>query len=793
LEWNLKITTKEVGHIIEKFQKTFDSYWHSSEFELFSEKESGERLKLALSEGKKTSTSNLLFYFDLRPEHFQLEILEQLEVERTVHNCYKNLIVAATGTGKTIISAFDFKRFLKERKKTKLLFVAHRKEILQQALATFRAVLKDQNFGELWVDGEEPTQWEHIFASVQTINSRFNSFNLNKEHFDFIVIDEVHHISAKSYRPILNSFQPIILLGLTATPERQDGESIIDDFEGRIAAEIRLPEALNRKLLCPFQYFGISDSIDLSHARWERGKYVPAELTQIFLQNDIRVGEVINAMEKYLRDIHDVRALGFCISIEHASYMADKFMLAGLRAGFLTANNSQDRELLRQKLRKKEINYLFVVDIFNEGIDIPEIDTVLFLRPTESLTIFLQQLGRGLRLAEGKECLTVLDFVGNSRPEYDFEGKFRALIGKTETPLHKEIEENFPRLPLGCSIILEKVAKERILENIRRATSYRANEIINKIRNFKHQTSLPFSLKNFLLLNRIPIQTIYNRGGWSNLCASADVIPRYSTQYEREIVSGIKNKWLQTNSLTYFKFVEKIAKMGFKVNLSEFSEEEKLMATMLHYDIWAEANRFGTLEESLRTIGCIPQMVCEIIDVLEVLIDRIDFHEYKIQLPFSMPLRVHGRYTREQIVVALQKSDLTKAYPSLEGVLENKALNVEALFINLIKSEEDFSPTTLYHDYAISSDEFHWQTQNSARPDKGKGLSYIGHKAKGKRILLFVREQKKDEFKQSMGYVFVGEGSYVSHYGSKPMSITWKLSHELPPYLWKASAKFLAG
>ena len=554
LEWNLKITTKEIGHIIDKFQKTFESYWQNEEFQTFNILTDSEKLKVALNKGK--GQNNNIFsttFFDIKPYPFQKEILEKLNTERHIHQRFKNLIVAATGTGKTVISAFDFNRYLKVKPEARLLFIAHRKEILEQSISTFRGVLKDNNFGELWVDRYEPTKFECIFASIQTLKNRLEGLSLSKTYFDFIIIDEVHHIEAKSYRPILNYFTPEILLGLTATPERMDGADIIKDFSDKIAAEIRLPEALNRKLLCPFQYFGITDSIDLSDVTWQKGKYVAKELSDIYTKNDRRVGEIITNIDKYIKDPFDVRALCFCITIEHAIFMAEKFLLSGFRAAHLSSKNSEERDSLRNKFKNKEINYLFVVDIFNEGIDIPEIDTVLFLRPTESLTVFLQQLGRGLRLSEDKEALIVLDFVANSRPEYDFESKFRALIGKTNTSVEKEIKNNFPHLPLGCSIILEQKAKESILDNIKKATSFNINQIIKKIRDFEHQTTLPLSLKNFTEITKIPIEVIYKKSTWSRLKEKAGKISNFDNKNEKEIHSCIKNKWLSTNSYSYFK------------------------------------------------------------------------------------------------------------------------------------------------------------------------------------------------------------------------------------------------
>ncbi|MFD0777509.1 DUF3427 domain-containing protein [Flavobacterium myungsuense] len=794
LEWNLKITTKEVGHIIDKFKKTFEAYWQNPEFELYNQNIHSVKLIEALKQGKFSKEYTFTTsYFDIKPFHYQNEIIEKLEVERIVHNRYRNLLVAATGTGKTVISAFDYKNFRSNSKSSKLLFVAHRKEILQQAKATFQGVLKDNNFGDLWVDGLEPNSTEYVFASVQTLNNRLKEIKLSPEYYDFIIIDEVHHISASTYRPILNYFKPVVLLGLTATPERMDGEDILADFCNRIAAEIRLPEALNKKLLSPFQYFGITDSIDLTNVKWEKGKYVASELTSLYTKNDVRVGEIITNLDKYTNDLNEVRAIGFCVTIEHATFMAEKFNLAGLKAQFLTAKNSIERDRIREQFKRKEFNYLFVVDIFNEGVDIPEIDTVLFLRPTESLTVFLQQLGRGLRLADGKDCLTVLDFVGNSRPEYDFESKFRALIGKTTTSVQKEIEDDFPHLPLGCSIVLEKKTKETILENIKKATSLNINQLITKIRNFQHQTTLPLTLNNFIDLNHISIETIYKKGTWSRLCQLAGVINDFEITNEKQIFSTISKKWLSTNSTSYFNFILKIAKQGFNFNLNKFDENEKAMLLMLHYDVWQNHGLFQSLEESIKTIGKNKILVNEIIEVLEILIDRVDFKEIEIQLPFKQPLKVHARYTRDQILAAFGLSTFERKSPSREGVAENIDLNTELLFINLIKSEENFSPTTMYDDYAISETLFHWQSQNSSRPDIGKGLSYIKHQENAKKILLFVREKASDEKGNTMGYVFIGEGNFKENEGEKPMNIKWELNEPIPNYLWAASAKMSVG
>jgi len=792
LEWNLKITTHEISHIIDKFQKTFDTYWQDKDFELFEESHK-ERLRLALRRENTTDQFYQNTYFNIKPFPYQQEILEKLQSERTVHRRYRNLLVAATGTGKTVISAFDFKHFRSENPNARLLFVAHRKEILQHALATFQGILRDNNFGELWVDGIEPTNYDCVFASIQTLNIRLPTLHFTESFYDYIIIDEVHHIAATSYRPIIDYFSPKILLGLTATPERMDGADILADFSGTIAAEIRLPEALNRRLLCPFQYFGITDSIDLSNVGWKNGRYVPGELSRVYTQNDTRVSEILGNLQKYLRDIHDVRALGFCVTQQHAQFMAEKFHLAGLRADYLTSSRSELRDELRTRFKNKEINYLFVVDIFNEGIDIPEIDTVLFLRPTESLTVFLQQLGRGLRLADGKECLTVLDFVGNSRPEYDFEGKFRALVGKTTTPIQKEIEDDFPHLPLGCTIILERKAKEFIIENIKRATSLNANQLLNKIRNYRHQTVLPFTLRNFARFYNIPLQSIYKRGSWKRLCALAGQINDFPDENEMEITRAISKKWLSSSSISYFEFILSLAKQDFRIHFNELSDEERLMCLMLHYDVWQKEHGFSSLEESIGMIGRNKTLTSELIEFLELVIDRIDFIEKPISLPYALPLKLHARYTRDQILAAFGLYSFEKKPSYREGVAYSKEKNTELLFVTLDKSEVNFSPTNLYKDFAISERIFEWQTQNSARPDKGKGLEYINHRQKGRKILLFVRERNEDEYGNTMGFVFLGDVNLMDHYGAKPMSIKWELTEPMPPYLWKEAAKMAVG
>jgi HKD family nuclease len=318
LEWNIKVTAKDLPETIRKITATFDSYWNSPEFEIYEESKREQLLQALKAEHYIGGSENRAFIFDINPYPYQNEILDKLSAEREVRHFYRNLVVAATGTGKTVVSAFDYRRFCRNNneKRNRLLFVAHREEILKQSRDIFQGVLKDPNFGELFVGEHKPQNIDHLFISVQTMNSQKLYETLSVDFYDFIIVDEFHHAAAPTYQKLLSHFQPKLLLGLTATPERMDGKSILDYFGGRIAAEIRLPEAIDRKLLSPFQYFGVSDTVDLSELHWVRGGYDKSELSNLYSINravaERRAGYIIHSLSKYVTDMDDVKGLGFC-------------------------------------------------------------------------------------------------------------------------------------------------------------------------------------------------------------------------------------------------------------------------------------------------------------------------------------------------------------------------------------------------------------------------------------------------------------------------------------------------
>lgn len=470
LEWNIRVTNVENPHIIKSALATFEMYWNSENFEDFRKGGIEKfRRELAVQRSRNSgSPVEVLSRYQLLPH--QKAILDRLQVEREENGLTRNLVVAATGTGKTVVSAFDYKRFRETNPRhDRLLFVVHREEILKQSLRTFRSVLGDANFGELWVGNYRPeNSMDHLFVSVATLNSNIELFRQQGiDYYDYIVIDEAHHAAASSYRVIVDEFRPKLLLGLTATPERMDGQSLLPDFGGRVSAEIRLPQALDEGLLTPFQYLCITDDVDLSDDElWANGKYIVSRLSDR-LCNHERVGLIIRKLAEYLPDETRCHALCFCSDRRHAAYMADELNGYGLKAAALTsATSAEERARLNRDLAAGRVNYLCVVDIFNEGVDIPEVDTVLFLRPTDSLTVFLQQLGRGLRLSAGKDFLTVLDFVAQVNRQYDFASRFRALCLRKDRSMEEQVKNGFTLLPHGCSIYMERKAQKYVLANI---------------------------------------------------------------------------------------------------------------------------------------------------------------------------------------------------------------------------------------------------------------------------------------------------------------------------------------
>lgn len=799
LEWNVKVANKDLPETIDKIAATFESYWNSNEFEYYDEGQK-ERLARALKSEKYFDSNNdELYTLDILPYSYQQEILDKLDAERAVRGYNHNLVVAATGTGKTVVSALDYKRFRKQNPKTpcRLLFVAHREEILKQSLYTFRAVLKDANFGEMFVGNYKPESIDNLFISIQTFNSQSFAEKTTADFYDYIIVDEFHHAAAPSYQKLLSYYQPKILLGLTATPERMDRKTIMPYFNNRIAAEIRLPEAIDRKLLSPFQYFGVTDSIDLDKLKWAAGGYDKSELSKIYTINGaastMRADLVVRSLLKYVTDIDDVKGLGFCVSVEHAKFMSNYFNQQGIPSIYLTGKSADDeRKNAKQLLISGEIRFIFVVDIYNEGVDIPEVNTILFLRPTESLTVFLQQLGRGLRLAENKECLTVLDFIGQANRKYNFEDKFAALLSNTTRGVTREIKDGFISLPKGCYVQLEKKAAKYILENIRSSYGNTAG-LIAKIAAFEEDTGLALTLANFLHYHHLDPRSIYKFDSFSRLCARADVIDNFDEPAEETLKKAFV-RLVSIDSRRWIQFLLTVLPKLSSLDVSKLSDIEQRMMQMFYVSVFlktVEDWNAPEVADNLKMLSDSTVMLHELTELLRYKLDKIDFIDKPVEVGFDCPLDLHCTYTRDQILVAL---DFMKPSSLREGVKWLPEKQLDIFFITLNKSDKDYSPTTMYNDYSINSELFHWQSQSTTSESSATGQRYINHKERGSKILLFVREFKSDrKFGTTEAYTYLGTANYVSHTGSRPMNITWKLDNPIPAKYLKKTNKLVVG
>ncbi len=810
MEWNMRITQAENPHIIEKMKATFEQYWTGEEFEPIESDADIERFQEAITRLRNpdkyftTDDINAPDYVSrfIRKNH-QIRVLDQIKFEREVKGSFKNLIVAATGTGKTAISAFDFKdfrhEFLKrEHREPNLLFVVHREKILKQARYTFRSVLVDGYFGKLWVGSHKPDQdFSHLFVSIQTFNSNKAVFEkLGKDYYDYIVIDEAHHSQADSYRILFTLFTPKILLGLTATPERMDGKSLLPDFNNRIAAEIRLPEALNQGLLCPFDYYCITDeSVDLSKIKCSGGKYDVNDLTAVYEKNKIqRFAYIQQALHNYINDPHDCKAVCFCCSVEQAESMAEMLNNAGYNALAVTSKSSHYStkedivDNAASKLAKGEINYLCVADMLNEGIDIPEIDVVLFLRPTESLTIFLQQLGRGLRLADNKNSLTVLDFIAQAHKNYNYESRFRALMGKTNARTSDQIKKGFPFLPAGCTIKMEAVAQEYILQNLQDAV-FDLKRLKQEVMHFKENFERELTLPNFLDQFCLDWRQIYKSpGSWSYLKQLAGInMPGYNRTREVENIENGLARLYHVNSYSFLRFIQNLIINEF--SYSDSDEKNELFAKMFYYSVlyWEPRKyeekfgpKFNSIRDGIKHLSKFPYFREE----LEVLIEmRMGvLHQTTVWLDSigKHGIELYGCYSADEVHIICE-DQLKRGIPLGTQYIKKDKLSL--VFVTTNKSDKDYSPTTLYKDYAINEHQFHWQSKNDIRIESEAGQRFIQQKENGWRFLLFVRESKNDEFGNTNGYHCLGLMEFNKSEGECPMNITWDMQNNIPGFI----------
>jgi superfamily II DNA or RNA helicase len=768
--------------VIEKIAAVFESYWQQPDFEAFDK----ERFQATTRISRDPSTQLILSPVEVNPYPFQERLLEEIELSRQ-RGYHRNLLVAATGTGKTVMAAVYYARLRKLLPRARLLFVAHRAEILEQSRATFAHALRDAGFGELWVRGNVPQDFEHVFASIQSLGAS-GLETLAPDHFDVVIVDEFHHAAAASYDRLLAHVQPHELLGLTATPERSDGLPILHWFGGRIAAELRLWDAIAQHRLTPFAYYGIADELDLREIPWKRGTGYDVEaLTSVITGTDIWARRVLSEFGKYVGRTDEVRALGFCVSVDHARYMARVFNSHNVRAVAVSAETSQDeRRRALTDLAAARVNVVFAVDLFNEGVDVPSVDTLLMLRPTESPLLFLQQLGRVLRRYDGKSICTVLDFVGQHRKEFRYDRRFRALLGGSRNSVKQQIEAGFPFLPAGCHMELDRVASERVLESIKRSVPSNWTEKIAELRQIG-QEQPDITLGQFLEASGLDLDDVYagNRS-WSDLREAAGLAVHRDGPSESDLRRAC-GRLVHVDDMTRIDSWRQWLRQS-SPDTPSVNERGQRLATMLLTQLLDQvAEKNTTLAAGATLLWSHPQVRAELVELLDVLAERISHVALPLDRLPDVPLQVHARYTRHEILAASGVTDGVRTRTWREGVYFARDLPADLFVFTLDKTTGQFSPTTRYRDYAISADLIHWESQSTTSASSPTGRRYQEQEASWSNLLLFARLSAADR-----AFYFLGPATFVSHTGERPMAVTWRLNYPLPGDLFAAFAAAVA-
>ena len=813
LEWNVRLARADAPAVFGRIQQTFDSYWHTPVYERYTTADR-ERLDAALLAGKGYATqahsrtsqrtidqlqrqlTDAYSELVLQPKPHQRLVLDTLKLRRESFDEHRHLVIAATGTGKTVIAALDYARLcLPGAARPRLLFVAHREQILEQARSTFRTALKDPGFGQMLAGGGGLPSDTHVFAMVQTLHNRLAT--APPDAYDVIYIDEAHHGSADSWRGVIEHFSPREIVGLTATPERTDGVSVADLFGGQYTTELRLWEAVDDQLLAPFNYVGVDDGTDLRQLNWRHGDYAIGELEALYTGDHERVKLVVQALERWVDDPRTMRALGFCVSLSHARFMAEQFVRLGINAEYLDGTHDQAyRDEVLTKLEAGELQVVFSVDVLGEGIDLPEVDTLLLLRPTQSPVLFAQQLGRGLRQAPGKQSCLVLDFIGQHRAEYRYETRFQAFINPARGSLRKQAESEFPFLPAGCAINLERVARERVLERLKALAPK------SGFKGLQHdlRATKASSLGDFLRGTERSVEQFYaadaRKMSWTRLqravgvadqpAEPADAATREAEAALLKRVGFVQHAADRLRATTWSRWLAADdAPRADRASLTESRLAMQLMHLL--------GMKPPTLQEGFDQLWRHPAVLAELAELVPLVHAQRDADVMRLPGLDDVPLMAHARYTRAEVFAAMGVSVIDKPKEHREGVYFVPQSRTQLMFVTLNKDESKFASNIQYKDHAVSADLFHWESPNNWRQHTSAMLRCIGRgPGASQHRLLFVRER-------SSGGI---EGTFrcfgqVDLYGDlerdRPVALTWRLRQPLPELIFEATSLVATG
>ena len=853
-EWNVKLTDSSFFNIYGKSLNQFEKLWHSNE--------AIELTQDFIDEYEKYKKSvNVQNTFDYRktkieqenefvPNSMQKRVLQKLK-ETRINGNKKGLVISATGTGKTYLAAMDIKQFFEinsntenklfeindKKSKTsniKFLFIAHREELLENAINVFSKILKiDKNeFGRIY-GGLKEIDKSIIFASIQSLRNCYNEFK--PSFFDYIIVDEFHHSMSDSYLKTLSYFNPKFLLGLTATPKRMDGKDILSLCDYNVVDEIGIKEALEEDLVVPFHYFGVNDyTINYDNIPYKNGKYNEKILLENLLLNT-RTDYIVEKINKFGFDGDELSAVAFCQNIEHAFFMKEEFSKKGYKSAVITANtSSNERSEILEKFKNKKIEILCVVDILNEGIDIPTINLLLFLRPTMSSTIFIQQIGRGLRKAKNKDFVTIIDFIGNHKKDYLLINYFSSEVDNKDTLFTKkekiinEIKNQFSNIPKSCYVELDRICQNRIIEKIEKI-NFSSKNILKEMY-LDYKAEIGKSEDEFLQVRDFDT----NIELFQELCLKMHSFYNAQLQFEDSKIFKKENEKNPLNKIE-IEFLEYLEKKITLVEPFTFLIINYL-ATGKEYinnsDLLNKYKEFFDIKGNFEKYYLLNRIFEELMedDILEKTLYGYKFSK-KYKKLFS-----NGKSNEKSTIKSNQKVNKSNFINRLKqliylGLNEFKRNDLDEFNENILISYKEYKRVELqilldskvpkgswragyantdkdiclfatidkthifqenlkYDNSLFADDIIQWISQPKTSHNSSVGQMFIHHKEKGFKVHIFIRKYAFMNGNKTNPFIYLGNAKYYSSQGDKPMKILWKLDKKIPQKLIYELYKF---
>lgn len=801
VEWNVMIISKKETEFVTEVLEEYKSIWNTTGFVDDDFLNKYEAFIKSIRKKEKQQAIDFNDFQIIKPNIMQSQAVNNL-IRLRKSGESKGLVIAATGTGKTYMSAFD----VMEYNPSKMLFLVHREDILISSEKTYKSLLKNKNTKTGFYTGNaKDTNVDYLFATVQTMERNLDKFN--SEEYEYIVIDEAHHSTSPTYLKILNYFKPKFLLGITATPERCDTGNIFDVFDNNVALEVRLNEALENELVIPFHYFGITDIEDVNLKDINLDNI--NEIAEKLMINS-RVNYIIEKMNFYGFDGIKQKSIGFCINKEHAWYMAREFNNKGIESIALTGDNSiNDREKAIKALEDENnpLKVIFTVDIFNEGVDIPSINQVLMLRPTNSPIIFIQQLGRGLRKHESKEFLTVLDFIGNHNKAFLISLALKGGRYYDKDSLKVSVATDFSEIP-GCSNIqMDAIAKERILEQLNTENFNNFKYLKEEYNEFKSLLGgkIPYKLMDYIKYDGAPnpIKFINYSKTYIEFIQKVE---KQDNCYSEEFMKTLKELSLKLpikrpHEFIIIKYLLDSSEIDLKtakgaiLKYLDFCDEQTITHTFknLNQDFYDKGQiatytkLFNHEDNKLIRMLSFEKIIKENKYIIRDLLNyglityEKNFGSRNYKIPF---FKLYEQY---QMVDAALLSNYEKIHSSFRGsgLLSNN--NEYFLYIDLHK-EDDIKESINYKDEFINRGEFQWQTPNNTSQLSERGKNITKNKERNINLHLFVRKYKEIDSK-SQPYIYIGKGNTISYEGERPITVKFKLENKIPEGLYMEFVK----